>query len=194
MKRFTLSLPCLLCVLLVPVLLSSCASSTGMKSLSTNGTTGKFTDSWHTVPLLPMVDARISMPGVPESVQAEKDMMFITLGGGGEMYAVMAVSDRKNKLPVQELEKEMMPMMSQMLSGGALQLKVISQRDIVVDGRKGKELIMARQYSPRMRMVFHTRMVMRNDHEAVFMIAAAFEVPAVKAVIDRFMGSLKFND
>jgi hypothetical protein len=37
-------------------------------------------------------------------------------------------------------------------------------------------------------------MVMRNDHEAVFMIAAAFEVPAVKAVIDRFMGSLKFND
>jgi len=36
------------------------------------------------------------------------------------MYAVMAVSDRKNKLPVQELEKEMMPMMSQMLSGGGL--------------------------------------------------------------------------
>jgi hypothetical protein len=140
------------------------------------------------------VKARVSMPGVPSSMMADEDINYIALGGGGEMYAVMAMRDEDTALPVQELENELLPMMAKKLSGGALQLSKVSERQIVVQGRKGKEVIMAREYSPRMRMVFHMRMVMRNEHEAVLMVVSAFEVPAMKPVIRRFMESLKFMD
>ncbi len=197
MKRFALSLPCLLGMLLIPVLLSSCSSpssGSGLNELSTTGAVGKFTDTWQTVPLEPLVKARVSMPGVPSSMMADEDINYIALGGGGEMYAVMAMRDEDTALPVQELENELLPMMAKKLSGGALQLSKVSERQIVVQGRKGKEVIMAREYSPRMRMVFHMRMVMRNEHEAVLMVVSAFEVPAMKPVIRRFMESLKFMD
>jgi hypothetical protein len=197
MKRFALSLPCLLGMLLIQVLLSSCSSpssGSGLNELSTTGAVGKFTDTWQTVPLEPLVKARVSMPGVPSSMMADDDVNYIALGGGGEMYAVMAMRDEDTALPVQKLENELLPMMAKKLSGGALQLSKVSERQIVVQGRKGKEVIMARQYSPRMRMVFHMRMVMRNEHEAVLMVVSAFEVPAMKPVIRRFMESLKFMD
>ena len=197
MKQRIFSLSNLLCVLLVPVLLSSCSSpgsGPGVNELCTTGAVGKFTDTWQTVPLEPLVKARVSMPGVPSSMIADDDVNYIALGGGGEMYAVMAMRDEHKALPVQELENELLPMMAKKLSGGALQLSKVSERQIVVQGRKGKEVIMAREYSPRMRMVFHMRMVMRNEHEAVLMVVSAFEVPAMKPVIRRFMESLKFMD
>lgn len=194
MKRFSLSASSLLCLLLIPVLLSSCASGTKTGRFDHNSKVGQFTDSWQTVPLLPLVNARVSMPGVPGPLKTEKDMMFIGVGAGGEMYAVMSYSNPKAKLSATQVEKEMMPMMAQMLSGESLQMKKISERDIVVQGRKGRELVMARQFTPRVRMIFHIRMIMDNDREFVMLMAGSFDVPAVKSVIERFMGSLKFNE